>query len=232
MPAKAKTKKPVRQSRKTQEALSAASPFITEEETTTSYIPHLQRKYIIAIAIVLGLIGILYTARGLFVAALVNGQPITRLSVVSELEKQGGKQALNSLVIKTLIFQEANKQKVIVSQQEVNNEMKKVEDSITKQGQNLDQLLALQGMSRDALAEQLRLQKLIEKIVGKDIVVSDKEITEYMDENKETLSSTTDQTGLRENVKEQLKQKKLSEKYQALIQKLQKDAKISYFITY
>ncbi len=228
MPIRAKAKRLVKQNRKTAEALSTASPLITEEETSTT-LP-IQRKYIIAAVVVLAIIGILYVARGVFVAAIVNGQPISRLSVISELEKQGGKQALNSLITKTLIFQEANKQKITVSKQEVDAEMKKIEESVVKQGQNLNQLLATQGMSRDALAEQVSLQKLIEKMVGKEIQVTDKEVSDYIEKNKETLGDTTDQANLQENVKQQLRQQKLSEKYQALIEKLQKDAKISYFV--
>jgi len=56
-----------------------------------------------------------FLLKGLFIAALVNGQPISRFTVISELEKQSGKQALTSLVNQTLIFQEAKKKNITVS---------------------------------------------------------------------------------------------------------------------
>lgn len=217
------------QSKEVREALVASSPIVTEEEVSTS---PMQRKYVIGVLVVLAIAGILYANRGLFIAAMVNGQPITRLSVINELEKQGGKQTLNTLVTKTLVVQEANKKHITVGKPEIDTEMKKIEESVSKQGQNLDQLLSLQGMSRQSLEEQIRIQKLIEKMVGSDIAISDKEITDYIEKNKDSLSSITDQTQLRDSVKQQIKQQKLSEKYQALIQKLQKDAKISYFVAY
>ena len=91
---------------------------------------------------ILLLAGLLYAFRSLFVAAMVNGQPISRVSLVRELEKQNGKQALNSLVTKTLIYQEARKQNVSVSDDEINGEMKKIEDNLQQQGQRLDQHLS------------------------------------------------------------------------------------------
>ncbi|MFA5996816.1 MAG: hypothetical protein WC790_03850, partial [Candidatus Paceibacterota bacterium] len=45
----------------------------------------------IGVAIILIVIS-LFFAKGLFVVATVNGSPISRLSVITELEKQGGKQ--------------------------------------------------------------------------------------------------------------------------------------------
>ena len=47
------------------------------------------------------------SSRGLFVVALVNGEPISRIEVIKALEKQGGKATLDSLVTKKLIAQEA-----------------------------------------------------------------------------------------------------------------------------
>ena len=56
------------------------------------------RKKIILIAALIAAISLGYLGKGLFVAALVNGMPISRLTVVKELEKQGGSQTLDNLV--------------------------------------------------------------------------------------------------------------------------------------
>ena len=63
-------------------------------------------KFFIPLVIIL-IAAILFYFKGLFVVALVNGVPITRIAVINELEKQGGKQTLSSLVNQTLILQEA-----------------------------------------------------------------------------------------------------------------------------
>ena len=48
-----------------------------------------QPKFLIPLIIIV-LITLGFLFKGLFVVALVNGQPITRLSLIQELEKQGG----------------------------------------------------------------------------------------------------------------------------------------------
>lgn len=205
----------------------------TNSATLTSKFPvkinKLQALILIAILVV---IGILYNFKSLFIVATVNGEPISRISIVKELEKQGGKQTLNSLITKTLVLQEAKKQNVTVSNDEVNNELKKVEDSVSKRGQKLDDVLSLQGTTRLEFIGQIRMQKMVEKMIGKDIKVTDKEIDDYMEKNKEFIQEGTDSADLRNNVKEQLNQQKLGDKFQKWLSDLQKNAKINYFVNY
>lgn len=178
------------------------------------------------------LMGLLYYFKGLFVAAIVNGQPISRISILQEAEKQSGGQTLNSFITKTLIFQEAKKQRIFIDKKEIDGEIKKLENNVLKQGQNLDTLLAGQGMTRSDLAEQIELQKIIEKMLAKDIKITDKEIDEYIEKNKDSLSESESSEKARESVKQQLTQQKLSEKFRTFLEDLQKKAKIYYFVNY
>lgn len=182
-----------------------------------------RQQVIIGAVIVLGLI-LLYFGRGLIVAATVNGRPITRLSLLSELEKQDGKQVLQSLLTKEIIRQEAAKNNVTVSKDEINAEIAKVEETIKKQGQTLDQALATQGWSRADLEDQIRTQLLVEKLLAGKIAVTDKEVDDYIKENKSTESKDT--------ILNLLKQQKLMTAYQAWIQDLLSKAKINYFVKY
>ncbi len=194
-----------------------------------------KKTYIRIFGVIAGIIlvgALLYTFRSLLVAATVNGQPISRLEVIKELEKQGGKQTMNSIVTKTLILQEARKKNITVSDQEIQDELKKIEKQFSTQGRNLDDLLAAQGMSKTQLTEQIRIQKLIEKILGKDIQVTDKEVQDYIDKNKDALPPNAKPEELKTQVKEQIKQQKLSNKFQTWIADVQKNAKINYIIKY
>lgn len=181
---------------------------------------------------VIALIFAMYLLRGMFVAATVNGQPISRIAVIRELERQGGKQALNSIVTKNLILQEAKKQNVTVNQEEIDKELKRIEDNIKRQGQTLDQALTLQGMTRESLQDQIRLQKMIEKIVGKDIKVTDKEVDDYIAKNQDALPQDQEGKVLGAQIKQQLQQQKLNEKVNTWIESLRKNAKISSFVPY
>lgn len=184
------------------------------------------------IVILLIILGLLYYFKSLFVVALVNGEPISRLAAIRELEKQSGKQVLDSLVTKTLILQEAKKQNVTIDQTEIDQAIKKIEKDIQGQGQTLDQALTLRGMTRTDLIEQIKIQKLVEKILGKNIKVTDKEVSDYIEKNKITIPEGTKPEETKTQVKEQLLQQKLGEKFQAWIENLKKNAKISYFLNY
>lgn len=210
-------------------SISKTSPL---SNLSSRFPRRINKNYLIVALAVIALAGLLYLARGFFIAAMVNGQPVSRLSVVSELEKQSGKQALDTLVTKTLIVQEARKQNITVEQNEINAELKRIEDNIKKSGQTLDDVLALQGMDRNTLIEQIRIQKTVEKILGKQIQVSDKEVNDYITKNAETLGSEPTSEETKNTVKQQLTQQKLSERFQTWLDDLKKKARINYFVSY
>lgn len=189
----------------------------------------IKKSYVVWIIIALIVVGFLYIFRGWIVAAIVNGQPITRLQVIKELERQNGKQVLNSLITRSLILQEARKNGVTVSSTEIDTEIKKYDDNFKKQGQSLDTVLAQQGMTRQDLREQIIIQKSLDKMLGKDIKISDKEVQDYIDKNKDSLPQGQNAADLKTSVKQQLYQQKLNEKISPWIQNLQKNAKIIYF---
>lgn len=188
------------------------------------------RRLIVIGALLLLVAGLVYYYRSLFVVATVNGQPVSRLAYIQEMERESGRQAMNTLVTKTLILQEASKQKVGVSEKEIDDEIKKIEDNLSKQGQKLDQVLGIQGINKEGLEEQIKYQKLIEKMVGKNITVTDKEVTDYIDKNKDTFPEGTNPAELKTSVTDQLKRQKLNDKIQAWLDNLQKNAKVNYLV--
>lgn len=198
---------------------------------STKAYPKLNKNQIILLAAV-ALLAILFYFRSLFIAATVNGSPITRLSVIQRLEKTAGKQTLDSLITKELLLQEANKRKITISDQEINKEISKIEANIKKQGGTLDQALAAQGMSQADLREQVKLQKILEKMFTDQLKVTEKEIDQFIEANKNNISQATDPSTIRESVKQQILQNKLGQKVQELISNLKKSAKIDYFINY
>lgn len=191
-----------------------------------------KKSYVLLVLGILVLGALLYFLRGLFVAAVVNGQPISRLEVVSQTEKQAGKQALSTLVRNSLIEQEAKKNNVSVSDKEVSEEIKKLEGTLSKQGQKLDQVLQVQGMTREDLNKLIKLDKLVAKMVGKDVKVTDKEVDEYIEKNKDLLPKDQDPKTFRQGVAEQLKQQKTNEKVKTWLEDLQNKSKVIYFVQY
>jgi len=213
-------------------ASSAKSTAYDSKTPDNSQALKVKKQYVVLFVILVLIAFLAFKNRGLFVAAVVNGKPISRLDVVKEAEKQSGKQTINNLVRNSLIEQEAKKQKVTVSEKEINEEIKKVDANLSKQGQKLDQVLATQGINREDLRRLIRLDKLVGKMVGKDIKISDKEIADYIEKNKESLPQDQSEEQLKKTVSSQLKQQALSAKVQSWLAGLQSKAKIQYFVQY
>lgn len=190
-----------------------------------------KRNLLLFVTIVI-LLALLYYFREQFIVATVNGQPIWRTTLIQELEKQSGQKALDNLITKILILQEAKKQNVSISDEETNSEVKKLEESFSKQGQNLNQLLELQGVSRNEFIEQVRIRKIAEKLAGKDISVTDQEINDYLDKNKNFLPQNLSEDEAKANIKQQLEQQKANDKIQSWIKSLRDNAKINFLKPY
>jgi foldase protein PrsA len=183
------------------------------------------------VIIVLLILAVLYLAKGVFVAAVVNGVPIFHYSLVKELERQGGKNVLDSLITEKLIYQEASKNKVEISKDDVSGEISLIEDQLKKQGMDLDTALSLQGQTRGDLEKNLEIKLIIEKLMGDKLSVADSEIKDYFDKNQSLYKGETlDQ--VRNEIITVLKQQKLSSLYQTWIGDIKQKSKILYFLNF
>ncbi|OGK19082.1 hypothetical protein A2779_01815 [Candidatus Roizmanbacteria bacterium RIFCSPHIGHO2_01_FULL_40_98] len=182
--------------------------------------------------LIIAIFTVLYLIKGWFVAAVVNGDPISRKAVIKELEREQGKGALDWLITKKLILQEARKRNIVVTQKEVDEEIAKMEKALAPQGQSFDQALALQGLSRESLKDRIKLSKIIEKIFSKDIVVTEKEVEDFIEKNRESIPAETDIEKVKPAIREQLRSQKVDQKGNEWIKKLTKDAKVLRFVDY
>lgn len=189
------------------------------------------KQTVIILVVVLGL-GLLYTFRGTFLAAMVNGKPISRLKIMQEAEKMQGQQVLDNLVMESLIEQKAREKGVQISDEVIEAQIDQIREDVTAQGQDFEQLLAFQGFTMDELRDQIRIQQTVEALVSTDIEVGDEEIDEYIEENKDFLPEEMTDEELRELVVEQLQQQKMSERYQEWSENLRNEASIMYFGQY
>ncbi|MFH0803560.1 MAG: SurA N-terminal domain-containing protein [Candidatus Tagabacteria bacterium] len=184
---------------------------------------------IIAVVIIIGALA--YGYKGLFIAATVDGSPISRLAVIQGLEKASGKNLLDSLINEKLIENEVSAKKIIVSDEEINSEIKIIEDQVAAQGGTLDAALASQGMSIDDLKKRITIQKELEKLLADKINVTDEEVAQYIKDNEISIpegqeAATADQ------IKSELRNQKLNTEAQTLLTDLKSKAKIKYFVNY
>lgn len=191
-----------------------------------------KRTSLVIAAVIIIILGLTFTLKSFFVTAIVNNQIITRYSLDRELEKQGGQKVLDNRVVEILIMQKAQKQGVTVTQGEIDSKINEIKKQVEAQGQNLDSLLAMQGQTKTDLEKQIKIQVLVEKLLGGDIKISDQEISDYFEKNKNFFPKNATLDSQKEQIKNELLQQKLNEKFQTWIQDLKKEAKIYYFLKF
>jgi len=190
------------------------------------------KKLLITVGAIVLAVSLLYGLVRLTVVALVNGRPIFRCSVIKDLEKQYGAKSLDVLILKALINQEAKKNKIIVTQKDVDAEIKKIETSVTAQGMSIDALLAQQGMTKDDLNSEIKIQLMVTKLAGEKMSVTEKEIDDYLVTLRESSTAEMEEEPTRTEIKNLLEQQKVQENIQTYLGDLKTKAKINYLIKY
>lgn len=183
----------------------------------------------VALAVVL-ILGVLLYSQGLIVAAKVNGESISRLGVVSELENQAGAAVLDALISDILIEQAATESGVTVYEVDVATEIATIESQIVAQGGTLEAVLEQQGLDQKSLTKQIRMQKLLEALLSSDIAVTDEEIDAFLAKNGPVLQGQEEIS--KAQVIEQLRSQKFSTAAQSYITGLRTQANIQYFVDY
>lgn len=189
------------------------------------------KSFVIVFVVFALLVGIFSMFKGVFVAATVNGETVSRLSVVRELEKQAGKSVLDTMITKRLIEREIKKQKVVVAKEKVDEEIKKVEDQISAQGGTLEMALADQGMTMSDLREQIVINQALEQILADKITVSDEEVDQYLTTSGLPTQGVSSEEE-RSAVREQLKSQKFSKEASLWVSDLRAKAAIEYHVEY
>jgi foldase protein PrsA len=145
------------------------------------------------------------------------------------LEKKDGKSVLDDIITKQIIFQEAKKQGILVTQTEVNDEIIKVEESVISQGSTLNDVLVYQGITYEQLVENIKIQKILELILKDQVNVTDSEVEAFYNENKSFYGKDQTLEQLKDSIKYQLYQEKLTTAYRTWINEKKSSSKILLF---
>lgn len=179
------------------------------------------------IILILGILLLTVYKKGWFIAAVVNGTPVTNLELQLKLNDQFKTQTLNQMINEKIILSEAAKNNAIPSQQEVDQKIADVEKSVGGKD-TLDSLLTQQGQTRSGLKDQIMVQLAITKLYDKEATVSAEEVSKFIESNKDQLRAT-DSAGVEKEAYNNLKQQKLSQIFSQKFQELRQKANIKIF---
>jgi len=197
--------------------------------TNKSQTPQIKPYYVVIGVIVVALLSLLYYFKSFFIVAIVNGQPIWRSTLNNQMTKQYGQQMLDTLITEILIEQQAKNKGVMIDDDKVASETAKIEESVASQGQTLDQILILQGMTRDDLNKQLKLNLMVEQLADSNASASAEEVASYIKDNNVTLPEDLTGNKLTEYVANLLASQKRSQIIQSWLVNLKQGAKIQTF---
>jgi hypothetical protein len=191
----------------------------------------LQRALIFSLlVIVIGLI--VLSGLKLFVAGFVNGRPISRIWLDRELERRVGQRLMDAEIGKILVMQEAKKKGIKVTTADVKQRGDVFKSEVEKQGSTFEDFLNFQGMTQSEFEDEIRLQIMVEKLLGEKVTVSDDEAKAYFEGNKTYFAEDATFEGSKELAKEAVFQQKVSEMYQSWLEELRGKAKIQYLLKF
>lgn len=153
-----------------------------------------QKRYIvIMLAIILSIIPSLsaYSANNSSedikdIVARVNDQVITKDDLYEALVKKNGKEVLDSLITKKIVELEAEKQKINVSEEEIQNEVDKMIEQYGGK-EVFRQTLESYGYSEDDIKSDIKINLSIKKLLESEITITEEEMKNYFEKNNEQV---------------------------------------------
>ena len=182
--------------------------------------------------IVTGLISLLLvlalTNKGLLLAAVVDGKPIFSWNLDRTLRLRYGQQTLEGMIGEMLIAKEAEKAGISITNEDVEKKQKEILSSLGTEV-NLDDFLKFQGMTKADFDQQLRVQLTVEKLLTKDLTISDADINAYIATNRAMLVAT-DPAKLKEEARKAIVGDTVSEKLQSWFVEVRQKANVTKFL--
>ncbi len=199
----------------------------------TQHAPVVMKKPRFAWGWVLGLLAVallvlLSVNKGWVVAAVVDGQPVFSWQLDSTLRTRYGQQTLEGMIGEVLIQKEAQKAGVAVSADDLKEKQKEILSSLGTEV-SLDDFLKFQGLTEADFNQQLKMQLTVERLLTKDMKVSEADIDNFIATNSASLMAT-EPAQLREEAKKAIISNEVSEKLQPWFLELRQKSNVMKFL--
>ncbi len=121
------------------------------------------------------------------IVARVGPEKITKEELYNTLVKYYGEETLNTLITNKIIELEAKKEKITVTDAEIQKEIDAIIDSYGGK-EMFDQYMAYSGMTVEEMKKDIALYLKTIKLIEPRIKITDEEIESYFEENKESFA--------------------------------------------
>lgn len=169
-------------------------------------------------------------------AAVVNGEVVPKDLLVRRMMQSYGVDTVDRIVGEVLVLQEGKKNKITVTRAEIDAQIADIEKQIAPE--KLADALSQRRLTRADLEQQIIVQLTAEKLLGRDIQISDQQIEAYFKENGSVLAEAKGKTvaelkldEVRDEIRKQIFVREVSGKYNTWLEELRKNSQIQTFVT-
>lgn len=222
------TQKKTLAKKKADSDLAAPSSLNTDAVDPMSDKPKFNTKVLYLIVGLLALSALLLANKGMLVAAVVDGRPVWSWELNSVLVDRYGKQTLEGMISEKLIESEARKLGVVMTPAEVAAREEEIVKGLGG-GMNLEEILKIQGLTKSEFDRQITLQLTVQKLLGKDLTITDTDVDNFIATNRATLVAT-EEAALKTEARQAILDAHIGEKLQPWFNELKEKAKILRFL--
>ncbi|MFB3163276.1 peptidylprolyl isomerase [Neobacillus sp. 179-J 1A1 HS] len=146
------------------------------------------KKTILIIAVLILAIGVLlsFALPKDKAVAKVDGEAINKDELYDLMVEQYGAATVEQLIADKIVASEAKKEKVTITDKELNEEVDKLKESYGGE-EVFNQMLESNNTTVDALKDDLKNYLTIRKLLEPQIKITDEELQTYFDENKDSF---------------------------------------------
>ncbi len=161
-------------------------------------------------------------------AAVVNGETISQAELDARLQARAGAQVLEDLINEKLILQEAEKQKIKVTDKDINGKLAELKEGFPSE-QEFEKNLKDNNMTLAEAKQQIRIQLSMAKLLEKTIDITKGAVTAEYEQNKETTYKGKTISEVREGIEDELRQRQPGSSSQGLLDNLRSKADIKTY---
>lgn len=177
--------------------------------------------------VVIALIALAYWKKDWFVAATVNGAPVTTIELQKRISDNYKAKELQELIDEKVILQETAKNNMTPTDSEIEAKYAEFEQQYGGP-EEFANLLEMQGETKAGLTRRIRLNIALDKLYSSEATSSEQEVDEYIKVNKSLLKATTS-ADQRVEAEAAIKEQKLIQIIQQKFQELRDRAVIKIF---
>lgn len=223
-----KSKKVVtKKSAKVEEVVMPVSPVMSEPVMKLKK-PMMNSKFMVGGLIVIGIALLTYKFGPWVVPAVVDGKPITRMSVWTRMEKSYGTQTLDDMTNEIILDKAIARSGVNVERSKIDEQLATLEKQFESVG-GLDAALTQRGLTKADLEKQVKTQLAVELILADKVVPTEDEIKKDFEENKTTLYKDKKYEDVKAGIESTLKESKLRDSFLTWFADVKKEAQVKTF---